>query len=152
MTRRLQATAWTTLAATALALAAAGCAVRPKAYVAAPVRCADQVVQIYFEPQAADITPEGRAVIAAAAGAARGCKVNAVDVTGLADAQGAPQANLELSRKRAQSVAAALAGAGLPAARFAVAAVGQTGAVTSDGKTAPLRRRVDVALRLAPQT
>jgi outer membrane protein OmpA-like peptidoglycan-associated protein len=137
------------LAAALLGLA--GCATpKPKAYVTTPPRCADQVVQIYFEPQVAEITPEGRAVISAAAAQARGCKVTAVDVTGLADAVGAPDANLELSKKRAQSVAKALAGAGLPTATFSLAAAGEQGAVTAEGKAHPLRRRVDVALRLSP--
>jgi len=138
------------LVAAAALVALAGCTTaRPKAYVTAPARCADQVVQIYFEPQVAEITPEGRAVIAAAASQARGCKVTAVDVTGLADAVGAPDANLELSKRRAQSVAAALASAGLPPATFNLAAAGEQGAVTADGKARPLRRRVDVALRLS---
>ena len=37
---------------------------------------------------------------------------------GLADAAGEPDANLELPKRRAQSVTAALAAAGLPAAEF----------------------------------
>lgn len=111
--------------------------------------CTDQTVQIYFDPGAAAVTPEGRAVIAAAARQARGCQVRDVEVIGLADAAGAPEANLELSRKRAESVTAVLAESGLPNAEFRVAAAGAAGAVTPDGKDAPLRRRVDVVLHLA---
>ncbi|WP_297691622.1 OmpA family protein [Phenylobacterium sp.] len=114
-----------------------------------PPRCADETVSIYFEPQSAELTREGRLVIDQAATAARDCTVRAVEVTGLADAAGAPAANLELSRRRAAAVAQALAANGLPAANFNVAAAGQAGAVTSDGKAAPLRRRADVTLRLA---
>ena len=69
---------------------------------------------------------------------------------GLADATGEAQANLELSKRRAQSVSQALADAGLPAAEFKVSAAGQAGALTNDGR-APLRRRTDVIFHLAPR-
>jgi len=74
----------------------------------ARARCGDQTVQVYFDPQSAELTKEGRAVIAAAAQDARACRVGGVEVIGLADAAGAPGANQELSQKRAASVAAAL--------------------------------------------
>ncbi|HEY8573910.1 OmpA family protein [Phenylobacterium sp.] len=141
-----------TFAITALALSLAACATVQKArerIVRAPSACADQTAQIYFEPDSAELTREGSAVIKAAADAARRCSVTAVEVLGLADAAGAPEANLELSKRRAQSVTAALASAGLPNAEFKVSAAGQAGATTADGKTAPLRRRAEVVLRLA---
>ena len=68
---------------------------------------------------------------------------------GLADANGGPAAALELSRRRADAVSAALAANGLPPAEFRVAAAGQAGAVTQDGEKTPLRRRVDVTVRFA---
>jgi len=116
--------------------------------VTLPPRCEDQKVQIYFEPDSDTVTAEGRAVIGQAAAGARGCKVARVQVLGLADAAGAPQANLELSRRRAQSVTAALAEAGLPAAEFDVTAAGQAGATTAAGLTQPVRRRADVVVHL----
>jgi outer membrane protein OmpA-like peptidoglycan-associated protein len=117
--------------------------------VRVPYRCVDQTVQIYFDPGAAEVPDEGRAVIRQAAEEARGCSVGRVEVIGLADSAGGPEANLELSKRRAQSVTAALASAGLPAAEFRVAAGGETGAATADGKAAPLRRRADVVLRMS---
>jgi outer membrane protein OmpA-like peptidoglycan-associated protein len=116
-----------------------------------PVRCADHTVQVYFEAQSWELTKEGRAVIDAAAGQAKGCKVTSVEVLGLADAAGAPAASLELSQKRAGSVAAALRADGLPAAEFKVAAAGQAGAVTAAGQAQPMRRRADIVLHLAAQ-
>lgn len=113
--------------------------------------CVDQHVAIYFEPQSADIGKEGHAVIAAAAQTAKGCKVTSVEVLGLADATGAADANLELSKQRAQAVGAALAAAGLPAAEIKPTAAGQAGATTADGKERPLRRRAEVVLRLGPR-
>jgi outer membrane protein OmpA-like peptidoglycan-associated protein len=114
-----------------------------------PQHCVDQTVQIYFEAESAELTHEGRQVLAAAAAQSRPCKVAGVDVLGLADAVGAPDANLELSKRRAQSVTAALAAAGLPAAEFKVQAIGDVGATTPGGNR-PLRRRADVVLHLQP--
>lgn len=134
------------------AVALAGCQTVRNArdrWVKAPPRCEDQTVQIYFEPDQAELTPEGRGVITEAANLARGCAVGRVSVIGLADAAGAPNANMELSKRRAQSVTAALVAARLPAGEFQVEAAGQAGAVTADGKTAPLRRRVDVTLHMS---
>jgi len=130
----------------------AGCSSIPMGrdrIVRAAPRCVDQTVQIYFEPGAAEVTKEGRAVLAAAAAQSRRCKVVSVEVLGLSDASGGADANLELSKRRAQSVTAALTAVGLPAGEFKVAAAGQAGATTTDGKTQPLRRRADVVLHLA---
>lgn len=132
-----------------LALGLAGCAGGGRhSVVRAPSVCQDMTISVYFEPNAAQITRDGRRVIAASAAQARGCSVDAVRVLGLADAAGDPQANLELSKRRAASVADAIRRAGLPAADFEVAAAGQAGAVTAAGQ-APVRRRADIALKLS---
>lgn len=123
---------------------------RRSGLVEAPLRCEDQSVEIYFEPQSAEVTAEGRAVIERAAAAAKGCKVKRVEVLGLADAPGTAAGNLELSKKRARAVSGSLAAAGLPAAEFQVAAAGAAGALTAQGAAQPLRRRVDVILHLTP--
>lgn len=140
------------LAAGAAAVLVSGCTSMPGArerLVKSPPRCADQTVQIYFEPDSAELTREGKMVIHNAAAYAVGCRVASVEVVGLADAAGAPDASLELSKRRASAVADALAANGLPPAEFKVGAAGQAGAVTPGGK-APLRRRTDVTLRLSP--
>jgi peptidoglycan-associated lipoprotein len=116
--------------------------------VKAPPVCEDMAVQIYFEPQSAQIPREGRMVLGQAAEQARRCRIDRVTVTGLADAAGAPAANLELSKQRAAAVTRALAATGLPAAEFDLEAAGQSGAVTAAG-VAPLRRRADVRLELS---
>lgn len=153
-------TATTAAMKTATGLAAAlllagGCATIQTArarLVKAPPRCVDQTVQIYFEPDSADVTREGRLVISQAASATAGCRVTGVEVTGLSDAAGAPEANLQLSRRRADAVAQALAANGLPAAEFRVEAAGQADAVTAEGQARPLRRRAEVVLHLAPRS
>ncbi|THD77966.1 MAG: OmpA family protein [Phenylobacterium sp.] len=119
--------------------------------VKSPPRCVDQTVQIYFEPDSAEVTREGRMVINQAASNAAGCRVTAVDVIGLSDAAGGADANLQLSKRRADAVAAALTANGLPNAEFKTA-MGQAGAVTASGQAQPLRRRADVTLHLAPRS
>jgi len=136
-----------------LLLGLGGCATmrtgRDRIVKAAP-RCVDQTVQIYFEAESAELTKEGRAVIAAAAAQSQPCKVASVDVLGLSDSVGAAGPNLELSKHRAQSVTTALAAAHLPAGEFKVQAAGQAGATNAEGQARPLRRRVDVVLHLSP--
>lgn len=117
--------------------------------VRAPAVCQDVRIPIYFEPDAAELTPEGRRVISMQAGEARRCKVERVLVMGLADAAGDPAANLELSKARAASVTDALIKAGLPPAEFDLSAAGQAGSLTQDGKIQPVRRRADITLKLA---
>lgn len=129
------------------AAALGGCSTTPDSdLVKAPIRCADQTVQVYFEPWSSDLTPEGVNVIKAAAQSVQGCRISAVDVLGLADAAGAPDVNLELSQKRARSVSQALAAFGLPPADMHLTAAGAAGAVTSGGAARPMRRRVDVTV------
>jgi peptidoglycan-associated lipoprotein len=139
------------LAPLLLAAGLAGCAtvqtMRAR-LVRAPDPCVDQTVQVYFGSGSAELTREGAAVIHAAADGARSCRVSGVEVLGLADASGSPAGALDLSRRRAGAVSAALAANGLPPADFRLDAAGQAGAVTAEGERAPLRRRVDVILRL----
>ena len=140
------------VAGLALVVGAAGCTTMRSArhrVVQAPKVCQDVTVPVYFEPNVARITRDGRRVISASAAQAKGCSVDSVRVLGLADAAGDPQANLELSKQRAASVAYAIAKAGLPAAEFEVAAAGQAGAVNKDGQAAPVRRRADITLKLS---
>ncbi|PZQ64917.1 MAG: flagellar motor protein MotB [Phenylobacterium zucineum] len=135
-----------------LSLAAGGCASVKSArdrLVKTEPSCERVTVPVYFEPDQASLTREGQRVIAAAARQAKGCEVKAVKVVGLADAAGDPAANLELSRQRAASVAAAVAKAGLPAANFDIEAFGQAGSVAPDGSVRPVRRRADISLDLA---
>ncbi len=133
-------------------LAVSGCASsgNPRdRIVQATATCEDITVQIYFEPDSAEVTKEGRAVLSQAATQAKPCKVDRVLVLGLADAVGAPAANLEISKQRAASVTRALEAIGLPAAEFDLTAAGQSGAITASGDARLLRRRADVTVELS---
>ena len=127
-----------------LAALLAGCATRP-AIVAGP--CADADLSIYFDENSADITGPAHALIADTVRHARGCAVQEVDVLGLADYRGPADANLDLSRHRAEAVARALADAGLPAPHFSIDAAGEAGSIAAPGVVEPLRRRAEVVIK-----
>jgi peptidoglycan-associated lipoprotein len=115
--------------------------------------CTDFSFPIYFDTASDQLTAAARQVVADAASRVRGCVFGRIDVVGLADADGAANRNMALSRRRAASVAAALAAGGLPRPEFDIDAVGQAGAVTTGGDSEPLRRRTEVVIRasLPPQ-
>jgi peptidoglycan-associated lipoprotein len=141
------------VAGIAAVLLMGGCTTLPASRAAietAPPACQPLTVSLYFEQNSAQITEEARTVLSAAAAQTRGCTVERVRVTGLADAPGAPGANLELSKARAASVTSALTAVGLhERAEFEVVALGAMGATDAQGAAAPLRRRVDVAISQA---
>lgn len=141
------------IAVAAIGMMASGCASGPwpksrDQIETAPAACDDFSVSIYFDSDSAAVTREARQVLAGAAATARGCTTRNVHVVGLADAVGAPDANLALSKRRAASVTAALARAGFRQVSFEVTAAGDAGAVTGDGEARPLRRRADVRFDL----
>ena len=122
-----------------------------KPVAAAPLTCADFQSSVYFEQDSAALVPEARMVLSGARDQARGCVVRSVRVVGLADAVGASDANLALSKRRAQTVTSALARAGFGKVEIDMAAVGDAGAVAPSGAAAPLRRRADILFALEPR-
>ncbi|KRA56189.1 flagellar motor protein MotB [Caulobacter sp. Root655] len=132
----------------------AGCASSPwpksrSQIVTTAPACEDFAVQIYFERDSAEVTSEARSVLKSAEALTKGCKVDSVRVLGLADAVGASDVNLALSKKRATAVTGALAKVGFRDVEFDVAAAGDTGSITGSGEARPLRRRADVKFDLA---
>jgi peptidoglycan-associated lipoprotein len=148
--------AWGVLAT---ALLAASCSTTPKpAHLAGAqagpppprVVCADLNFTIYFEKGSDQLTAPARQEITYAAARVKGCRLGAVEVLGLADADGAAHRNLVLSRRRAVVVAEALANDGLPAPSFDIEAIGKSGATTEEGEPEPLRRKTEVVIRASP--
>ena len=135
-------------------LALAGCASAPwkptrAAIEIAPPVCADFQVSLYFERDEARITREARSVLNSARAMARGCGVQKARVVGLADAVGAADVNMALSRRRVEAVTQALRKAGFAQVEFDTMVVGDAGATTGAGASAPLRRRADILFDLA---
>ncbi len=135
------------VAALLSSVALAGCNTLGRGKVAPTNLCEDLKVSIYFEKDSAAITREAKQVLGEAARMRRGCALGVVDVLGLADAVGDPQANFALSEKRAKSVTQALGGLGF--GNVNIAAAGASGSTTGDGELRPLRRRADVVFRSA---
>ncbi|MGH1557704.1 OmpA family protein [Caulobacter segnis] len=108
-----------------------------KPVAAAPPTCADFQSSVYFEQDSAALTREARMVLAGAQAQARGCAVKSVRVIGLADAVGASEANLILSRRRAETVTSALAKAGFGKVEIDRVAVGDAGAVSDSVRGRP---------------
>ena len=111
-----------------VALVLAGCALTPgvrdrSEVVAEPTVCAPQRFEVYFRDSEARLT----------------------------DARGAPNANLDLSARRAQAVAEALEAAGWPSPVFSLIVAGESGSVTASGASEPMRRRTEVLVDAAPR-
>ena len=147
---------WTNIAVVAaLAGMASACATGPtgRAAIEKPAAvCQGVQVSLYFEQNSAQVTREAQAVLKTAAAQTKGCRIDEVRVLGLADAPGAPGANLELSKSRASAVASALEKVGLKNAFIDATAAGDAGAVNRQGEAAPLRRRADVVIVVSALT
>ena len=135
-------------------LAVAGCAETPWSrgdLVAEPNVCAPQRFDIYFREGEAGLTDAARHAIGLTATQLQGCDIRKVDVIGLADARGGPDANLDLSERRAVAVREALEAAGWPAPAFSLMVAGESGSVAADGASEPMRRRTEVLVEAAPR-
>ncbi len=132
-----------------------GCQGAPKpepqtrvALIQPPKTCADVVFPVYFEVGSARLTREAARLVAAAHDSARSCDVHGIVVKGLASGSGGANANLALSKRRADAVTKALSKAGFSAIQFEVTALSEAepGAGLPSGRD--LRRRVEVRIHL----
>ena len=143
------------LLAAAAATVLGGCAqvrkFRTRADMVTPPTCTDFSVPIYFREGSHQLTPEAVRVIDGSRAQIRACKVAEVNVTGLADADGSPQRNMALSKRRADEVARVLARRGWPTPAFDLGAAGEAGAATVAGE-APMRRQTQISVKFASPT
>ena len=119
------------------------------AVAAGSARCADERFPVYFARGSAELQGDSRTVILTASHRVSGCRITAVDVTGVAapDAAGRT-ADPALTQKRADTVAQALALAGLPTPSFDVQVAGAPAAPA--GERTPSPRRTEVVLHATP--
>lgn len=134
------------IAASAGLAACAGDPLVRAGLVTPPAACRTHTFEVYFREGEARLTDPAREAVRLHARLVAPCRVQAVEVLGLASATGSAARNLTLSERRAVTVAEALVEAGLPAPRFEVLAAGDQGAVTDAGTAEPLRRRVEVRI------
>ena len=118
------------LAATLALFAVSACAQQP------PLR----TFALFFNDFSSTIGPEGAQIVASAASAARFFPAGSVRVTGYADNAGSTQADIDLSRARADAVATLLQQDGVASSRIVRAAVG----TPPNSQPGVERRRVEI--------
>ena len=140
----------------AVGLTAAGCNLAPTMsrsdIVAEPSACTTKRFEVYFAEGEARLTDVARQAIGLTATQLQGCRIDKVQVIGLADASGGHSANQTLSERRAIAVVEAFEAAGWPAPVFDVDGVGDQGAAMPGGVNEPMRRRTDVLVEASPRT
>ena len=124
------------------AAAICGCATMPRMAYLNASPCHNTDATLYFESGDDKVGDIGTQIIALTAGRLKACHVRELRLVGLADPTGAPQDNLDLSRRRAENVLAAFQAAGLPIPKYTLVAQGARGAESPSGVVAPVRRRV----------
>src|SRR5665213_2111242 len=114
--------------------------------VPAPPPAAPKVFIVFFDWDRDTVTPEGQQIIAQAADAYRSGAPVQIQVTGYTDRSGSPGYNQRLSERRANNVARALAGLGVPREQMAVSGRGENDnrVPTADGVREPQNRRVEI--------
>ena len=99
---------------------------------------------IYFELDRATLSSEGAASLAAVIDDIKGRRLGGITVAGHTDASGSADHNMQLSERRANTVASELIKAGVPAQLISAAGRGQTDLAvpTADGVALAANRRV----------
>jgi OOP family OmpA-OmpF porin len=119
----------------------------PPAPPPAAVKPAKQMFIVFFEFDKSSLTPDGKKVVDAAAAAFKSGKSD-VALAGYTDLAGTQQYNLALSKRRADTVKAALVKDGVPAAAIGESWYGKQNprVPTADGVREPQNRRVEITM------
>ena len=124
-------------------------AYRPAPAVApAPLASQGRSFRVFFDFDKASLTREGERVVRNAAETYRRTGAARIEVTGYTDLSGTPRYDLDLSKRRADAVRAALAAQGVPAGSINESWRGKQNPLvsTADGVREPQNRRVDIIL------
>lgn len=130
----------------------AGCCTSAPEPVAAPAPApvaaepAARDFVIYFGFDRSDLTDAARATVDAIAEYASGIEGSSVSLRGHTDSSGTSAYNQGLSQRRADSVASALAAAGVGSVSSSWAGESELAVETGDGVREPLNRRVNVSV------
>ena len=114
----------------------------------APLASQGRSFRVFFEFDKASLTREGERVVRDAAASYRRTGAARIEVTGYTDLSGTPRYDLGLSKRRAESVRAALVAQGVPAGSITESWRGKQSPLvaTADGVREPQNRRVDIVL------
>ncbi|MGD9614557.1 MAG: OmpA family protein [Alphaproteobacteria bacterium] len=112
----------------------------------APPPVQRKVFLVFFDWDRYNITPEGMQILQQAAAAYRAGGPVQIQVTGYTDRSGSPGYNQRLSERRANAVATALEGMGVPRSQMLVSGRGENDnrVPTADGVREPQNRRVEI--------
>ena len=126
------------------------CASPTASKVAAPsttlTNCMPQKMVFYFGSWETALNELSQKEIRMVQSKLTGCSIDSVQIIGMAGAPGDVEANMDVSRKRAEIVADALAAGGWPRDRFTIEVHGEEGSTTADGLIKPMRRRAEVSV------
>ena len=119
----------------------------PPAPPPAAVAPSKQMFIVFFEFDKSSLTPDGKKVVDAAAAAFKSGKPS-VAIAGYTDLAGTQQYNLALSKRRAETVKAALVRDGVPASAIDESWHGKENprVPTADGVREPQNRRVEITM------
>lgn len=100
---------------------------------------------IYFRPASARLDAKSRPLLTEVEGVVGKCPDLKVEVSGYTDSDGSPEANKQLSERRAQAVADALVAAGIPRNQVSSAGYGEERPVAANDtpKNKALNRRIE---------
>jgi outer membrane protein OmpA-like peptidoglycan-associated protein len=100
---------------------------------------------IYFRPASARLDAKSRPLLTEVEGVVGKCPSLKVEVSGYTDSDGSPEANKQLSERRAQAVADALIAAGIPRNQVSSAGYGEERPVAANDtpKNKALNRRIE---------
>jgi outer membrane protein OmpA-like peptidoglycan-associated protein len=123
-------------------------AMAPAAMPAPPPPPSRRVFLVFFDWDRDTITPQGNAILQQAAAAYKSGAPVQIQVTGYTDRSGSPGYNQRLSERRANNVANALGGMGVPRNQMAVSGRGENDnrVPTAPGVREPQNRRVEIVM------
>ncbi|MER8373613.1 OmpA family protein [Mesorhizobium sp. M1406] len=100
---------------------------------------------IYFRPASARLDAKSRPLLEEVEGVVGKCPSLKVEVSGYTDSDGSPEANKQLSERRAQAVADAIVAAGIPRSQITATGYGEERPVAANdtSKNKALNRRIE---------
>jgi OOP family OmpA-OmpF porin len=113
-----------------------------------PVRAVIQLAGVHFEYNSARLTENSKSILSMAAASLRGQSGMRVEVAGHTDDRGGDSYNLELSRRRAQSVAEYLKGVGIDLSRMEARGYGESQPMDSNSTDTGRERNRRVEFRV----